>query len=230
MGDQRQASGWVERAVVAAFALAAAFGGLAHAQGFKFSNEDQNERARAVEETGRRAKVQALLSTPCRNRIKNQKIMVLIGENQNGFITARQAAYGAHFDAINRRLRSLGLRTYTQDEIRRQIAQAEIDAHFKNDPDAAISASKRLAAHYILRGLISTSTTRNPIINVNQVGIRMNFLLTGANGRMISEANVTNESFAGRDPLGMALTLINERADEVVAQIYSDYCQNAGTK
>jgi hypothetical protein len=58
----------------------------------------------------------------------------------------------------------------------------------------------------------------------------MNFLLTGANGRMISEANVTNESFAGRDPLGMALTLINERADEVVAQIYSDYCQNAGTK
>jgi len=190
---------------------------LAHAQGFKFSNEEQNERARAVEETGRRAKVQALLSTPCRNRIKNQKIMVLIGENQNGFITARQAAYGAHFDAINRRLRSLGLRTYTQEEIRRQIAQAEIDAHFKNDPDAAISASKRLAAHYILRGLISTSTTRNPIINVNQVGIRMNFLLTGANGRMISEANVTNESYAGRDPLGMALTLINERADEVVA-------------
>ena len=230
MRDRGQASDLIQRAVVAAFALACALGGLAHAQGFKFSNEDQAEKARAVEESGRRARVEAQLSTRCRDRIKNQKIMVLIGENQNGFIMARQGAYGAHFDAINRRLRSLGLRTYTQEEIRRQIAQAEIDAHFKNDPDAAISASKRLAAQYILRGLISTLTTRNPILNVNQVGIRMNFVLTGANGRTISEASAANESYAGQDTLGMALTLINERADEVVAQIYSDYCQKAGAK
>ena len=31
-------------------------------------------------------------------------------------------------------------------------------------------------------------------------------------------------------PMGMALTLINERADEVVAQLYTDYCQKAGTR
>ena len=97
-----------------------------------------------------------MLATPCRDKIKNQKIMVLIGENQNGTIVAKQAAYSPHFDAINQRLRALGLRTYTQEEIRKQIAQAEIDAYFKNNPDAAISASKRLAAQYILRGLIST--------------------------------------------------------------------------
>lgn len=230
MGDRRQVSGWIQRAVAAAFLLAAALGGLAHAQGFKFSNEDPAEKARAAQESARRAKAEAQLSTPCRDRIKNQKIMVLIGENQNGFIMARQAAYGAHFDAINQRLRSLGLRTYTPEEIRGQIAQAEIDAYFKNNPDAAISASKRLAAQYILRGLISTLTTRNPIINVNQVSIRMDFSLAGANGRMISEASVSNESYAGRDTLGMALTLVNERADEVVAQIYSDYCQKAGAK
>ena len=170
------------------------------------------------------------MSTPCLAQIKNQKIMVLIGANQNGFVSARQADYGAHFDAIDRRLRALGLRTYTQEEIRKQIAQAEIDAQFRNDPDAAISASRRLAAQYILRGLISTSATRNPIINVNQVSIQMDFMLTGANGRMISEANARNESYSGQDTLGMALTLINERADEVVAQLYSDYCQKAGAK
>ena len=156
--------------------------------------------------------------------------MVLIGANQNGLVSARQADFGGHFDAIDRRLRSLGLRTYTQEEIRKQTAQAEIDAHFKNDPDAAISASKRMAAQYVLRGLISTSTTRNPIINVNQVSIQIDFLLSGVNGRMISEAKARNESYAGQDTLGMALTLINERADEVVAQIYSDYCQKAGAK
>jgi hypothetical protein len=199
----------------------------AHGQGFKFSNEDQSEKAREAE---RQAQVQSLLATPCRDKIKNQKIMVLIGEDRNGIIYAGQASYSPHIDAINGRLRSLGLRTYSPEEIRRQVAQAEIDAYFKNDPDAAISASKRLAAQYILRGLIATQSGRNAIVNVNQVSVNMNFTLTGANGRMISQADAKNESYAGRDTRGMALTLINERADEVVARLYSDYCQRAGAR
>jgi hypothetical protein len=156
--------------------------------------------------------------------------MVLIGEDRNGVISASQASFSPHIDAINQRLKSLGLRTYSPEEIRRQVAQAEIDAYFRNDADAAISASKRLAAQYILRGLIATQSGRNAIINVNQVSINMNFTLTGANGRMISQASARNESYAGRDTAGMALTLINERADEVVAQLYSDYCQKAGVQ
>ena len=98
----------------------------------------------------------------------------------------------------------------------------------QDDPDAAINASRRLAAQYILRGLIDTEISRNAIINVNQVAVRLEFVLTGANGRMISQAAAANESYAGRDVLGMALTLVNERADEVVAQLYSDYCRRAG--
>jgi len=198
-----------------------------HGQGFKFSNEDQSAKAREAE---RQAQVEFLLATPCRDKIKNQKIMVLIGEDRNGVIYAGQASYSPHIDAINGRLRSLGLRTYSPEEIRRQVAQAEIDAYFKNDPDAAISASKRLAAQYILRGLIATQSGRNAIVNVNQVSVNMNFTLTGANGRMISQADAKNESYAGRDTRGMALTLINERADEVVARLYSDYCQRAGAR
>jgi hypothetical protein len=230
MGVQGQLAASKRGGLLLAIVLGASLGGLAHAQGFKFSNEDEAQKAQAAEESARRANVEAQLSTPCLARIKNQKILVLIGSNQNGLVSAKQADYGAHFDAIDRRLRALGLRTYTQEEIRKQVAQAEIDAYFKNNPDAAISASRRLAAQYILRGLISTSATRNPIINVNQVSIRMDFMLTGANGRMISEANARNESYAGQDTLGMALTLINERADEVVARLYSDYCQKAGAK
>lgn len=206
-------------AVAAALAVAAA-----HAQGFRFSNEDTSDKAKDAE---RRERVQAQLATPCRDKIRNQKIMVLLGEERNGVVHASQAVYSPHVDAINGRLKSLGLRTYSPEEIRRQVAQAEIDAYFRNDPDAAISASKRLAAQYILRGLIATETSRNPIVNVNQVSISMNFTLTGANGRMISQAAARNESYAGRDTRGMALTLIDERADEVVAQLYSDYCQRA---
>ena len=201
--------------------------GALQAQGFKFSDEEKVDNAAQAE---RQARVQAQLSMPCRDKIKNQKIMVLIGEDRNGVISAGQGSYTPHVDAINQRLKSLGLRTYSPEEIRKQVAQAEIDAYFRNDPDAAINASKRLAAQYILRGLIATQSGRNAVINVNQVNISMNFTLTGANGRMISQAGARNESYAGRDTGGMALTLINERADEVVAQLYSDYCQKAGVQ
>jgi hypothetical protein len=202
----------------------------AQAQGFRFSNPDPAEEAEKAAAAERQARVQSLLATPCRDKIKNQKIMVLIGEERNGAIFASQASYNTHINAINDRLRSLGLRTYSPEEIRRQIAQAEINAYFRNDPDAAISAAKRLAAQYILRGLISTQAGRNLIVNVNQVSISMDFTLTGSNGKTISHAAAKNESYAGRDTNGMALTLINERADEVVAQLYTDYCQKAGTR
>jgi hypothetical protein len=202
----------------------------AYAQGFKFSNEDQAQRAEQEAEAARQARARVLLATPCRDKIKNQKIMVLLGEVRNGAVFAGQAAYGSHVNAINQRLRSLGLRTYSPEEIRQQVAQAEIDAYFRNDPDAALSASRRLAAQYILRGVIATQTSRKAYVNVNQVNVHMDFTLTGANGKMISQAIAKNESYAGSDVSGMALTLINERADEVVGQLYSDYCRQAGVR
>lgn len=196
------------------------------AQGFKFSNEDNADKAREAEQ---QARVQALLSTPCKAKIKNQKIMVLIGESRDGMLQAHQSSYSGHFDALNARLQGLGLKTYTQSQITAQIAQAEIDAYFKNHPDAALSASKRLSAQYILRGLITSQAGYNTIVRVNQVSIRMAFTLTDANGRILSQANAENASYAGVDTSGMALTLINEKADEVVAQLYSDYCRLGGS-
>jgi len=203
----------------------AALPGLAGAQGFKFSNEDKAQQEAAA---ARQQKIDAQLSTPCLERIKNRKIMVLIGEEVNGVVQAKQAAFSPHFDAINARLQRLGLRTYTQEEIRRQIAQAEIDAYFKNNPDAALSAAKRLAASYTLRGLISARAMRNPMIPVNQVAVSMNFVLTGSDGKRISQADAQSQSYSGADVQGMALTLINEQADEVVAKLYSEYCQQPG--
>lgn len=200
--------------------------GSAAAQGFKFSNEDNADKAREAEQ---QAKVQALLASPCKARIKNQKIMVLIAESRDGYVQAAQSRYSSHFDALNARLQNLGLKTTTQAQITAQIAQAEIDAYFKNNPDAALSASKRLAAQYILRGLITSQTGYNTIVRVNQVSIRMQFTLTDANGRILSQASAENASYAGVDTTGMALTLVQEKADEVVAQLYSDYCRLGGS-
>lgn len=200
--------------------------GQVAAQGFRFSQPDDTEK---LESEARDARIARDLSVPCRADLKNKKIMVVIGEVQsNGVIEAHQQNYGAHYEAINKRLRSLGLRTYTPEEIRRQIAQAEIDAYFRNDPDAALSASRRLGASFILRGLISSRAMQNPLMAVNQVSINMGFTLTGSNGRQISDTEASSSSYAGADVERMALTLVNEKADEVVATLYADYCRNAG--
>ena len=124
-------------------------------------------------------------------------------------------------------VRAVGLRTYTPEEIRAQIAQAEIDAYFKNNPDLALSAAKRLGASFVLRGLISSQASMNPIIPVNQVAVNMNFTLSASNGQIVSDVGANSASFAGADIAQMALTLVNEQATEVVARLYGDYCRNA---
>jgi hypothetical protein len=210
-------------AILLSLCLAAA---TAQAQGFKFSN-DPDAAADAQQKAERDAVITSQLSTPCRNQIRNRKIMVVIAEERNGRLMTQQSGFNRHIESINTRLEALGLKTYTPAQIRAQVAQAEIDAYFKNDADAALSASKRLAAQYVLKGLIASEASRNAIVRVNEVRIRMDFKLTDASGRLVSTAAARNESYAGADVAGMALDLIDERADEVVAQLYSDYCRRA---
>ena len=216
------------RTRAAASLLAAVAAGVAFAQGFRFSDQDDTAAREAAE---RDARIAHELSVPCRADLKNKKIMVIIGEREsNGYVEAHLQNYGPHYQAINSRLQALGLRTYTPEEIRRQIAQAEIDAYFKNDPDAALSASRRLGASFVLRGLISSQAMRNPMMNVNQVSVNMGFTLTGSNGRVISDTEAQASSYAGADVRRMAQTLIDEHADEVVAKLYGDYCRNASPR
>ena len=211
--------------------LLAVFLGLTFSAGqagaFKFSEEEEKAKG---EDQARAQRIGQLVSAPCKQQLKNKKIMLVIAERTaNGYNTT-QSRYGPHFQAINHRLRALGLKTYTQEEIRAQIAQAEIEAHFRNDPDAAINASKKLGASFILRGLITTQTGINPALQINEVAVHMGFTLVSAGGKTISSVAAKDESYSGTDTLGMALTLVNEQADEVVARLYNDYCRSAGNK
>jgi hypothetical protein len=90
-----------------------------------------------------------------------------------------------------------------------------------------LSASKRLGANFVLRGLISARASRNPMMAVNQVAVNMTFTLYSSDGRLISNTEASSSSYAGSDIERMALTLVNEKADEVVPALYADYCSNA---
>ena len=63
---------------------------------------------------------------------------------------------------------------------------------------------------------------------VNQVSVNMEFTLYGSNGRLISNTEASSSSYAGANVERMALTLVNENADEVVPRLYADYCRSAG--
>jgi len=91
-----------------------------------------------------------------------------------------------------------------------------------------MAAARRLGASFVLRGLITSQATMNPIIAVNQVNVGMWFTLAASNGKIISDVGANAASYSGANVAQMAATLIDEQADEVVARLYGDYCRNAG--
>lgn len=190
---------------------------------FSFSEEEEKQKAGEAGKKGGGP----VVSGACRDSLKNRKVMVVVGQRSARGTDATQSTYGQHFQAINRRLKKFGFNTYTQEEITAQIAQAEIDAYFRNDPDAAINASKKMGADFILRGLISSRSAINPVLRIPEVYVNMGFTLSAADGRTISDASASADSYSGTDTLGMALTLVNEQADGVVARLVNDYCRHA---
>jgi hypothetical protein len=195
---------------------------------FSFSADAQKARAQAEAEQQQQAQeIERLVSVPCQRRLKNRKILQLVAERSASGWQTTQERYGPFFQVIDRRLQALGLQTYTQEQIRQRIAQAEVEAYFNNDPDAALAASKRLGADYVLRGSISTTAAVNPVVQINEVAVTVDLTLADASGRVLSEVGSHSESYSGTDTLGTAFALVREQADRMVAQLYNDYCRKA---
>lgn len=192
---------------------------LAHA--FSFTEEEAKDKAAATAKSAPRGPA---ISAACKERLAKEKVMVLVAERGGSGFNADQGRYGPHFQSIDRRLQKYGMRTLSQEEIRKQVAQAEIDAHFRNDPDAALAAAQKHGASLTLRGVISSRRAVNPMLGINEVYINMGFTLVGPDGRYIAEAGASSDSYAGGDTVGMAATLINEQADGVVRRLLNGYC------
>jgi hypothetical protein len=201
----------------------------AYAKGFSFSATEAQEESeeQQVKEEAKKL-IEKLLATPCSKGLKNRKTAVIIAERTTkGGYETNQSSFGLHATEINRRLRDLGLRTYSPKEIMAQIQAAEIAAFMNNDPDAQISAASRLGASFTLRGLIESRVTHNTVANVNEVHITMTFTLITSSGKTVANVSEEAESYAGSDTSGIALSLVREKAGLVVAKLYSEYCQNA---
>lgn len=194
------------------------------ASAFSFS-EDVAKDARTEDEQ-RTAAAQGLpaLPGPCLDDLRRKKIMIVMGERSGEGVSTRQARYSPHFNSINKRLLRHGVRTYSQQEITAQVAQAEIDAYFRNDPDAALAASKKMGAQLVLRGTITSRSAINPVLRIPEVYVSIAYSLMTPGGNVLSDASASAESYSGSDTLGMAGTLIEEQADSVVNRLLGGYC------
>ncbi len=185
----------------------------------KRTKEDADKRAKDA------AEIDALLSTPGGASLKNKKAVIVIAERHEGRVISKAEKYGPMFSEINQRLQRLGLKTYTQEELDRQIAQAQREALFADDPVAAKNAAARVGAHFVIRGLIESRAQLNPVAKVNEVHVTIVFTLLDSSGRILSSVSAENEAWSGTDTESTALDLVREKADWVVAKLYSDYCK-----
>lgn len=194
------------------------------ASAFSFSEDAKKD---AAEEEARQAAAAArviALPQACLDDLRRKKIMIVMGERSGEGVTTEQARFSPHFNSINRRLLKHGIRTYSQQEIRAQVAQAEIDAYFRNDPDAAMAASRKMGAQLVMRGLIESRSTLNPVLRIPEVYVSIAYALTTPGGKVISEASAKADSYSGSDTLGMAGMLVEEQADAVVSTLLGGYC------
>ncbi len=192
---------------------------------FSFSEEEEKERI-----SDRNLMKGVAIPSSCFNQLKTKKTAVIIGESHvsGRVFPISHSTYRLHFQIINQKLRRLGLKTYTPEEINKQIAQAEISAALNNDPDAALSAAERLGANFILRGVIRSRSQINPIVNVHEVFVNMAFTLSDASGRTVADAMARSDSWSGADTLSISLELVREKANSVIRRLYRNYCKHRG--
>jgi hypothetical protein len=195
---------------------------------FSFSEEDRKtQEEHDAKQRRQRAAGAVTLDARCRAKLDKRKTMIIVAEHVGARYRTRQVDYDPHFSVLSRDLQRLGVRVYSRAEIQAQIAQAEIDAYFKNDADAALGAAKRLGPNLVLRAAIGSRSSYNEFMGLPEVAVSIALSLTDSSGRIIAQASAGDASYSGSDTLGMALRLLNEQAPGALNRLYLDFCRRA---
>ena len=209
---------------------------------FSFAENEQQETAGEAVGTNH-----ALALLRCPKSLKTAKIATMIGEihrdERTGINTlygsfmasnssdedirfgTRKSIYGHLVDELNSGFRQLGLRTSTAAEINEQIARAEQEAVLNNDLDAAISAADRLSADFVLKGIISTRSQLNRVVNIDEIFVTINLSLLDKNGNLLSTAQISETTFSDADVLAAIHNLVKKQSGEITYQLFKNSCK-----
>ena len=157
---------------------------------------------------------------------RNYTALVTVGDpNWDGRFGARKSVYGPLVDQFNQGFHQLGLKTFTTAEINNQIAIEEQEAFLNNDLDAAMTASERLQADYILKGIISTVAQTNKSVKVDELFITINLSLIDAKGNQISTAQISETTFSDADIMGTVHNMLEKHTNAIIYKLFAKICK-----
>ena len=183
----------------------------------------------------------------CTKNLETKKIATVIGEiHRNqwngrygyfGYFTnsedpdwdnrfgTKKPVYGDLADDLNKAFMRLGLKTFTAEQINDQIAREEQEAFLNNDLEAAMSAAERLSADFVLKGLISTRTQVNKVVNVDEVFVTIDLVLLDRNGGTLASAQISQTAFSDADIQATLQKMIRNQSGRITRELFKDYCK-----
>ncbi|WP_170221604.1 tetratricopeptide repeat protein [Allostella humosa] len=196
----------------------------AHAQGL-----DLSERGNRPQVAPPPLPASAMIDPACRRRLSGRKVAIVFSEvREDGDRLIRQQRYAGVYPIVADALRRAGMTVFTQEEINRQVAQEELRRFLENQTDAALTAFQRLGPAYVIRANIESRAQMNPMIRVKQVSVTVSFALSSPGRGMMGQADMSQASFTGADPLPVVRDILRERIDGVVADLYASVCAGRG--
>ena len=66
------------------------------------------------------------------------------------------------------------------------------------------------------------------VVGLKEVSVDVQLTLSSASGQPLSTVQGHADSYSGVDTLATATALMRRQADQLVAQLYNDYCRKAG--
>jgi len=86
-----------------------------------------------------------------------------------------------------------------------------------------VAASKE-AADWIVKGVIETERSFNRMLGIDEVTLEADFRLMSPRGGTIAAAAVSGASFSGSNTRQTIRAVWDEKSEEVVGRLFSDYC------
>ena len=80
------------------------------------------------------------------------------------------------------------------------------------------------AADLVLKGVIETTSSTNPLLGIGAVDLEADFMLQLPSGEALSTATVSGGAFTGSNKKSAVRGVWDEKSEELVGKLFKDYC------
>jgi len=164
----------------------------------------------------------------CPPDLLNKKVAVILG---SASVDANSEVVKDVSALLESKLLNCGLQVIDQETVDKIIPEQEKQLILRGDTVGAVTLSEKLGADLLLTSQLTVKV--HPIkgiqTNLKSVYVTVSLkLLSAKNGQAISSKTWSGKG-AGVEPSRTILDVIGKKADELVSEIYQEYCQKGSS-